>query len=99
MLPCVRCDGSHNSIAVDLAEQSAATAPFRWHQPSLPPHKIVDSADCSRVPARHFGGKYAQNAKVANQTKTKITLQVLQPFTEIPFLDIRGAFIDKINSL
>jgi len=62
-LPHIRCDGTDICDAADIGEQSAANASFRWHQPSQPPDKNVDSAASAERPASHFGGFTAQIAK------------------------------------
>jgi hypothetical protein len=50
---------------VASAELPAAKVSFQRHQPEQPPCKIVNSADCSLLPASHFSGNYAKSAKFA----------------------------------
>jgi hypothetical protein len=61
-LPPTRCNDIRNCHAVALTEPTAALVSFQRHSPNQPPYKNVNSADCSRVPASHFGGKYANYA-------------------------------------
>jgi hypothetical protein len=55
-----------NCTAADTREPSAAFAPIQRRAPSHPPTQNVNSADTSEPPASHFGGIYAQSAKLAN---------------------------------
>jgi hypothetical protein len=48
-----------NGTAVALAELPAEIVSFRWQQPSLPPHKNVNSASHSLTSACHFSGNSA----------------------------------------
>ncbi|MBA3874851.1 MAG: hypothetical protein H0X30_37460 [Anaerolineae bacterium] len=72
-------NASNSAASAGRSLPSAATAlpivqrrthgsqPLHWRQqPSVPPCSCVDSADCSRNPARHFGGNYANSAQIAN---------------------------------
>jgi hypothetical protein len=51
-----------NCTAVALTEFPAEVVSFRWHQPSLPPHKNVNSAVAPLFAAGQFSGKYANYA-------------------------------------
>ena len=52
-------------MAVALAERSAEVVSFRWHQPSLPPHKNVHSAVSPLIAAVQFSGNIAIYATTA----------------------------------
>jgi hypothetical protein len=56
----------HKLHAAAVTEPAAEAVSFQRQQPSLPPHKNVNSAARSPDLARHFGGKYAINAAIAN---------------------------------
>jgi len=60
--------------AVALTELPAEVVSFRWHQPSFPPHKNVNSAPRSLTPAGHFSGNNAISALNAVTTATFATL-------------------------
>jgi len=47
-----------------LTERPAAFVSFQRLQPSIPPHKNVNSADGSLTSACHFGVKYAKYAQI-----------------------------------
>ena len=59
---CTKC------IAVALTELPAEFVSFRWHQPSLSPHKNVNSAVPPLLAAVQFSGKYANSAQNAVST-------------------------------
>jgi hypothetical protein len=58
----------NNCMAAATRESFAALASFRWHQPSLPLHKNVNSAASTEPPARHFGGCIANSAFSASHS-------------------------------
>ena len=59
--------------AVALTELPAELVSFRWHQPSLSPHKNVNSANSPVLPAVQFSGNNAISATNAVTTATSIT--------------------------
>jgi hypothetical protein len=62
--------------AVALAEKSSALVSFQRHQPSIPPHKNVDSAVSPLLPACHFSGNFAQIANFAVTTATFAAFEI-----------------------
>jgi len=54
--------GTSPMAAVALRESFAANVSIQWQQPSLPLHKMVNSAVSPLPPASHFGGYMAEMA-------------------------------------
>ncbi len=55
-----------SSTAVASGKRSAEFVSFQRHQASIPPSKNVNSAASAERAARHFSGKYANSAQLAN---------------------------------
>jgi len=65
-IPHIRQIGTANCAAAALRELPAALVPIQRRQPSQPPVKSADLADCSLAPACNFGGNYANYAQFTN---------------------------------
>jgi hypothetical protein len=60
--PSTRQTCTGNCAVVASTEQSAESVSFQRHQPNHPPTQNVDSVATAELPARRFGGLYAQDA-------------------------------------